>query len=284
MKKKIFTILLSLLMVFSVTGCGGKENSNGILGNKSLKASDLSIEDFKWETVSGKCDGYDCYVLSLTNNSKYDIIGVNFSYKVKNGVSDSELSVYDEFMKNHDGYIEENDSPKNVTLIGEKNKLVQKGEQLTDLRFTVGYEDSAWYDYPTDEQFNLMDPKELQLGIISGNKLYIAYYNFTTKSWKLDQNTTDADTWPDSEIAKKISKPNEKHHVIITDEKDEFKIYSYGITENIYEEYIDSLKSKGFVQDESYTSHFEGKDENGYEVTVWFNDTEESLSIRIDKK
>ena len=129
-----------------------------------------------------------------------------------------------------------------------------------------------------------MDPKELQLGIISGNKLYIAYYNFTTKSWKLDQNTTDADTWPDSEIAKKISKPNEKHHVIITDEKDEFKIYSYGITENIYEEYIDSLKSKGFVQDESYTSHFEGKDENGYEVTVWFNDTEESLSIRIDKK
>lgn len=254
------------------------------MGNKSLKASDLSIEDFKWETVSGKCDGYDCYVLSLTNNSKYDIIGVNFSYKVKNGVSDSELSVYDEFMKNHDGYIEENDSPKNVTLIGEKNKLVQKGEQLTDLRFTVGYEDSAWYDYPTDEQFNLMDPKELQLGIISGNKLYIAYYNFTTKSWKLDQNTTDADTWPDSEIAKKISKPNEKHHVIITDEKDEFKIYSYGITENIYEEYIDSLKSKGFVQDESYTSHFEGKDENGYEVTVWFNDTEESLSIRIDKK
>ncbi len=204
MKKTILTILLGVLMIFSMTGCGGKNNSNGILGNKSLKASDLSIEDFKWETVSGKCDGYDCYVLSLTNNSKYDIIGVNFSYKVKDEVTDSQLNVYEEFMKEHDGYIDENDSPKNVTLIGEKNKLVQKGEQLTDLRFTVGYEDSAWYDYPTDEQFNLMEPKELQLGVISENKLYIAYYSFKDKSWKLDQNTADVDTWPNTDIAKKL--------------------------------------------------------------------------------
>lgn len=233
MKKTILTILLGVLMIFSMTGCGGKNNSNGILGNKSLKASDLSIEDFKWETVSGKCDGYDCYVLSLTNNSKYDIIGVNFSYKVKDEVTDSQLNVYEEFMKEHDGYIDENDSPKNVTLIGEKNKLVQKGEQLTDLRFTVGYEDSAWYDYPTDEQFNLMEPKELQLGVISGNKLYIAYYSFKDKSWKLDQNTADVDTWSNTDVAKKISKPNEKHHVIITDDEDEFKIYSYGITKDI---------------------------------------------------
>ena len=97
MKKTILTILLGVLLIFSMTGCGGKNNSNGILGNKSLKASDLSIEDFKWETVSGKCDGYDCYVLSLTNNSKYDIIGVNFSYKVKDEVTDSQLNVYEEF-------------------------------------------------------------------------------------------------------------------------------------------------------------------------------------------
>ena len=240
MKKKILTILLGIFMIFSITGCKEKIN----LANKTLKTSDLSIEDFKFETVSGKCDGYDCYVLSLTNNSKYDIIGVNFSYKVKDGVTDSQLKVYEEFMNEHDGYIEEDDSPKNATLIAEKNKLVQKGEQLTDLRFTVGYEDLAWYAYPTDEQFNLMEPKELQLGIISGIKLYIAYYNFEDKSWKLDQNTVDVDIWPNTEIAKKISKPNGKHHVIVTDEEDEFKIYSYGITKDIFKEYIETLKSR----------------------------------------
>ena len=284
MKKTILTILLSVLMIFSITGCGEKNNSNNILGNKSLKASDLSIEDFKWETVSGKCDGYNCYVLSLINNSKYDIIGVNFSYKVKDEVTDNQLNVYEEFMKEHDGYIDENDSPKNVTLIGEKNKLVQKGEQLTDLRFTIGYEDSAWYDYPTDEQFNLMEPKELQLGLISGNKLYIAYYSFKDKSWKLDQNIVDVDTWPNTGIAKKISKPNEKHHVIITDDENEFEIYSYGITKDIYKEYTETLKANGFIQDEDYSSYYEGKDKDGYEVTVWFNNIEESLSIRIEKE
>lgn len=284
MKKTILTILLSVLMIFSITGCGEKNNSNNILGNKSLKASDLSIEDFKWETVSGKCDGYNCYVLSLINNSKYDIIGVNFSYKVKDEVTDNQLNVYEEFMKEHDGYIDENDSPKNVTLIGEKNKLVQKGEQLTDLRFTIGYEDSAWYDYPTDEQFNLMEPKELQLGLISGNKLYIAYYSFKDKSWKLDQNIVDVDTWPNTDIAKKISKPNEKHHVIITDNENEFEIYSYGITKDIYKEYTETLKANGFIQDEDYSSYYEGKDKDGYEVTVWFNNIEESLSIRIEKE
>lgn len=284
MKKTILTILLSVLMIFSITGCGEKNNSNNILGNKSLKASDLSIEDFKWETVSGKCDGYNCYVLSLINNSKYDIIGVNFSYKVKDEVTDNQLNVYEEFMKEHDGYIDENDSPKNVTLIGEKNKLVQKEEQLTDLRFTIGYEDSAWYDYPTDEQFNLMEPKELQLGLISGNKLYIAYYSFKDKSWKLDQNIVDVDTWPNTDIAKKISKPNEKHHVIITDDENEFEIYSYGITKDIYKEYTETLKANGFIQDEDYSSYYEGKDKDGYEVTVWFNNIEESLSIRIEKE
>lgn len=284
MKKTILTILLSVLMIFSITGCGEKNNSNNILGNKSLKASDLSIEDFKWETVSGKCDGYNCYVLSLINNSKYDIIGVNFSYKVKDEVTDNQLNVYEEFMKEHDVYIDENDSPKNVTLIGEKNKLVQKGEQLTDLRFTIGYEDSAWYDYPTDEQFNLMEPKELQLGLISGNKLYIAYYSFKDKSWKLDQNIVDVDTWPNTDIAKKISKPNEKHHVIITDDENEFEIYSYGITKDIYKEYTETLKANGFIQDEDYSSYYEGKDKDGYEVTVWFNNIEESLSIRIEKE
>ena len=45
MKKTILTILLSVLMIFSITGCGEKNNSNNILGNKSLKASDLSIEE-----------------------------------------------------------------------------------------------------------------------------------------------------------------------------------------------------------------------------------------------
>ena len=87
-----------------------------------------------------------------------------------------------------------------------------------------------------------------------------------------------------TDIAKKISKPNEKHHVIITDDENEFEIYSYGITKDIYKEYTETLKANGFIQDEDYSSYYEGKDKDGYEVTVWFNNIEESLSIRIEKE
>ena len=85
MSKKIISLFLLIIMVFGLTACEKSEDNGGSnsIASKGLKASDLSIEDFKWETNSSKCNGYDCYVVSLTNNSKYDIIGVDFSYKVK---------------------------------------------------------------------------------------------------------------------------------------------------------------------------------------------------------
>ncbi len=280
--KKFGLLFLLVVMITTLTACGGNEK-NSSSNSSSLKTSELSIEDFKWETKASKCNGDDCYVLSLVNNSKFDVIGVNFSYKVKDDVSDSELSVYDEFMREHDGYIDEDDSPKDVTLIGSKDQLVEKGATLTDLRFTVGFQDNSWYDYPTDKQFELMEPRELELGIINNNKLYIAYYNFKEKSWKLDEKSASADTWSNKEIAKKISKPNEKHHVIITDDDDEFEIHSYGVTEDMYNEYIQALISAGFTK-EDYNSHFEGTDSNGYEVEVWHYKEEQRLSISIEKQ
>ncbi len=134
-KKKISYVLLLVVGILLLTACG---KNGGILSSKSLKASDLNIEDYEWETNASKCNGADCYVLSLINNSKYDIIGVDFTYKVKSGVSEADLDVYDDFMQDHEGYIDEDDSPKNITLRGSKNTLVKQGDELTGLRFTVG--------------------------------------------------------------------------------------------------------------------------------------------------
>ena len=83
------------------------------------KTIDLSIDSFEWETNRTKYNDTDCYSLSLTNNSDYDIITVEFTYKVKDNVNDSDLAVYDEFVKAHAGF--NKDSPKDVVLIGNKN-------------------------------------------------------------------------------------------------------------------------------------------------------------------
>lgn len=262
----------------------GNENSSDISTKKSLKVTDFSIEDFVWETIPSKYNGVDCYTFSLVNNSAYDIIGVCFTYKVKNNVADNELVVFDEFMKAHDGYIKENDSPRNVTLHGSKDSLVSKGEQLTGLRFTVGYKDWSWYDYPTDEQFKLMEPEELEIGVIGeDNTFYIAYYDFEDDEWVLDENTVPADTWSKTEISEQICKPIEKHHIVVTDEEERFKVYSYGVTRDNYGQYIESIKNLGY-EEESYSSaFFKGKSTDGNIIELWYYADEERLSISIDK-
>ncbi len=297
MKKKIAFLCAILICVLCITlqGCGANNsndnndrgnNNVGIGGKKNtLKSTDLSIDDFEWETNLTKYNGTDCYSFSLTNNSDYDIIAVEFTYKVKDDVNDSDLVVYDDFMKEHDGYIEEDDSPKDVILRGSKDSLVAKGEQLTGLRFTVGFQNWSWYDYPTDKQFDLMEPKEMQIGVIGkDNVLYIAYYDFEDGSWILDENTKPVDTWSEKEIVGKISKPNEDHHIVTMDDEDKFKAYSYGIKEGEYNQYVENLKTAGFEEENYNSSHFEGKDADGYVVELWYYSDEERLSISIEKE
>lgn len=287
MAKKILIVILSIFMITTLTACGnknGEENGGGFL-SKSLKASDLSIKDFEWETTSSKCNGYDCYVFTLTNNSKYDIIAVEFSYKVKDEVTEAELEVYNDFMNDHEGYIEEDDSPKGVTLRGSRNTLVAKGETLTDLRFTVGYGNLSWYDYPTDEQFELMEPEELEIGVVGeDNKLYIAYYDFETEKWKLDTETASVDTWSKSELAKKIEKPTEKHHVIIDDDEDTFAVYSYGVTSDNYKAYTQKMAELGFVDEDPSSSYYSATNSEGYEIDLWYTKDDLRLKVEIEKE
>lgn len=98
----------------------------------------------------------------------------------------------------------------------------------------------------------------------------------------MDENTQPVDTWSEKEIAKKISRPNEGHHVVITDDEDEFKAYSYGIKSDEYDRYVENLKNAGFEEESNSSSHFEGKDADGYVVELWYYSDEERLSISIE--
>ena len=287
MRRKCAQFLAIVLCVSFAGLCGCTKEGGGIVGggNKKLKASDLSIADFEWQTVPAKHNGYDCYSFSMVNNSNYDIISVEFTYKVKDAVSESELGVYDEFMSDHDGYIKENDSPKNVILRGSKDTLVLKGEELTGLRFAVGYKNWVWYDYPTAEQFALMEPKEMVIGVVGPNNVcYIAYYSFENKSWVLDENTAPVDTWSTKEIAQRLTKPEEAHHIVMKDEDDAFKVYSYGITADEYNRYVQVVKDLGFEEERASSAYFRGKDIQGYTVQLDYDKEEERLNIYIKKE
>jgi hypothetical protein len=287
---KLKNVLLTLLMfviLITLTACGNSSESDSKdiskKSGKSLKASDLSIDDFELETVPGKSDGYDCYITSLTNNSKYDVIGVSISYKVKDEVSEKELKVYDDFMKSHDGYINEYDSSRDVTLIGTEKALIEKGEKLTGLKVTVGFKDLCWYDYPTEEQFDLMEPKELTLGIVGNdNKIYYAYYDFTNKSWKLDEETVDnLNTWSNTELAQTIDEPNGKYYFITEDDDDELRFEVYGVSVDKYNEYLETLENLGFKEEYSSKSYYEGIKDDKKEIDVYYSESDAKLSVTL---
>lgn len=285
--KRFFVFCLAIVLALPcllLQGCDKpSENLDNFLA-PSLKASDLSIDDFQWETNKAKHNGNDCYSFSLTNNSDYDILSVQFTYKVRDDVTDDELAIYSDFMADHEGYIEATDSPRDIILRGNKDVLVPKGGKFTGLLLAVGYKNWVWYDAPTTEQFNLMEPKELQIGIVGkNNTLYIAYYNFVDKTWILDNSTKPVDTWSNKEIARKINRPADTHHIIATDKEDELKVYAFGITSDEYEQYISDIIASGFTEEYRSSSTFNGTHADGYEVDLYYYEGEDRLRITIRK-
>lgn len=279
MKKKFFSIFFLVVIILGITACGKK--------NTEFKVDDLSIKDFKWETKESKCSGTDCYLFTLTNNSKYDIVSVSMYYRVKDNVTDEQLAVFEDAVNRKKEYTDEEISLNKIVLFGESDMLISKGKTSNKIDIRMGYETSYGYNslfnIPTAEQFELMEPKEMKLGIIVGNKLYIAYYDFATDKWKLDEETYVADVWSKSELAKQLPKPQGEHFVISDDDEYEYELYSYGITEKMYDEYVEKLKSEGFKETDSGSSYYEGENSDGYVVLVFFEEDGNYLEISIDK-
>ena len=281
--KKINSIKVFTLLLFMVVLSACSKNSS--IFDNSLKAKDLSISDFTWSTEYSKCSGENCYIVSFTNNSNYDVISPKFIYKVKDDISDESLNVYNKFMQEHSWFLNEGDTVRGVTLIGYDDSLVEKSKNTRKIIFTVGFDNTAWHDYPTKEQFELMEPKELSLGVIGkDSKLYLAYYNFIDKSWSIDETTMDVNVWPTSELAKKVDKIVGKYFMVTYNSENSISVQSYGASKDDYDKYVGKLKSNGFTNEESYSSYlFEAKDSDGAEVNLWYDGDTFSLAMTLNK-
>lgn len=281
--KKINSIKVFTLLLFMVVLSACSKNSS--IFDNSLKAKDLSISDFTWSTEYSKCSGENCYIVSFTNNSNYDVISPKFIYKVKDDISDESLNVYNKFMQEHSWFLNEGDTVRDVTLIGYDDSLVEKSKNTRKIIFTVGFDNTAWHDYPTKEQFELMEPKELSLGVIGkDSKLYLAYYNFIDKSWSIDETIMDVNVWPTSELAKKVDKIVGKYFMVTYNSENSISVQSYGASKDDYDKYVGKLKSNGFTNEESYSSYlFEAKDGDGAEVNLWYDEDTFSLAMTLNK-
>lgn len=291
MKKKILSILMLVVIILCLTACGDNQSDNKqSIFSKELKTSDLSIEDFNIETGKTKKYGIEYYVATFTNNSKYPVLSFQIDYEPKDDVTETQLSVYNDFMKEHYDWIESDDLT-GVILRASGEKLVENGSSIGKTNITIGYDTYSWYDSPSKEQFDLMEPKELQIGIIGENDvLYIAYYDYNEKEWLIDEESKQLNEWPKVENAKKVIKPECKYTLLDSAIDDEEEIYfdCYGINKEKFKTYIKTLQDAGYeVKDieESYSSYYDSVEtSDGYELTLDCDYEKEKLSIELSKK
>lgn len=282
--KKILMSILCMMCVLGMSGCGNNKSSKGSKGstNEEFGKQDLSIKDFEWETEKTYIDGEKCYAMTLTNNSDYDIIGVEIDYKVKSSASDDDLKAFDDFMEEHGDWFDEDDTKHDITLIGTREKLVKKGEKINQVALAIGMDTRYWYNIPNETQFNLMEPKTLQLGVIDNQKvLHLAYYDFGEKTWTLDETTKKVKSWPKNDLAQKIPEPNSDYYVVTSDDDSEDIDFTiYGTTKDYYKEYLKQVKDAGFTEDDGESdTYYSAKDKDGNSISVSYKKGDANIDV-----
>ena len=284
MKKKIFIILSFIFMLMVIPACGNKVFSN------KLEEEDLSIDDFDWETKKTYINGNKCYAFSLTNNSEYDVLSVYLQYKTKDNLTEYKLAVYENFMKEHEGFIEEDDPLEGVTLNGKQEKLIKKGETTEPIKLKIGYEDTYWSASPNETQFNLMEPSTMEISIIGkDNFVYIAYYDFIDETWYIDEISKEINKLPKTELAKKVVKPKCEYFLLTSDLDDEKNIsfVAYGISKEYFKEYIKTIQEKGFEVDsgDDFDSYYidYGENKDADRISIHYKKADEKMTISLRK-
>ena len=285
----IAVLLMASTLLMTGCSCSGKSSPVGALSSE-LKDSNLDINDFDWKVDLAKISGKDVYALSLTNNSKYELLGAEIDYKTKAGLSPEQLSVYNDFYNKHATSFKDGKSTADVILKGFEETYIAPGASVSNIPLAIGVGTTSWYDTPSKEQFELMEPSELVLVVVSGDTAYPVYYSFSDQKWRIDAKTTKLNEWPDTEYAKLIPKPSDYTYKVNNYESlGSMNVDVYGVKEENYKEYIEQLKNKGFTEDvkeESMSSRstWEAKDKNGNEVEVELYPDKCKMKIELDSK
>ena len=283
MKKSIFSFTIILIMTMAVClclfGCGETNNGNNSsakFDNAAIKNS-LSIDDFDWSVDRGVYSGVRAYALSITNNSKYDLIGVEIGYKLKDDVTDDQLKLFDDFKQSHSDWIDEGDE---LILRGFRDIYIpSNGGSADTIGLAIGIGTSTWQDLPTEEQFSAMTPDYLSVALVSNKNIYWATYDFINSTWHIEKTVNLID-WPDN-VSQILEKP-ECSILYVTDTGSLFSATAYGVDNNYFNQYLEKVISAGFTVDSSKLSSFYyANNENGDKISLEYNDVCKSIEINL---
>ena len=310
MKCRIIAILIILTLILGTTACSHKDYHNGSSSDEqtesagqetmetgvsgtetesedstdSILAGNLSINDFDWDVQEKIIEKALSYTLTLRNRSPYPILSTEITYKTRDNVSDRNLRLFDKFKENHKKYISPDEDNRNIVLIGKSDAYVKPGQYLYDVPVTIGIHSMTWYDSPNYDQFILMQPDTLSLGLVKDHLLYHCHYSFINKTWSIDEKTEKLNNWTDNSLSKLIPKPSCDYYRVSTDKDSDYLIFTvYGYSEEAYKEYVESVKKAGFNKKQNKGKrYYSAEDKKGNSIDIMYDQSNWNMGVTVN--
>lgn len=212
--KKILSFMLALTLAMTMgitlTGCGGSSGfGEEAAGGDDVKASSgkpsVDLSQIDWTVESGVIDGNHVVTFGYTNNTDYEVVDFDLEFKVKDDVTNEQLEGYSELKEKASDM--DHDIGE-ITISAITHKCVAPGASIDGCACNL----DGTIEYYTDfDSYEVFEPDIMTAVIASGDKLYVAYYDFASGKTTLDSDTADAYTWSNSALAKAVPKPDVRY-------------------------------------------------------------------------
>ena len=278
--KKALAALLSMTMVLGFTGCTG-ENNGGTVFDTAFSAKDaIKIEDIDWNVTESVMDGERFVSFNYTNNSKFTILDIEMEFVQKSDVTKEQLSVFDELKEEREWTDEE---VSDIYILGYNRKCAEPGETVSDSPCCIN---GTYTIVESIEQYEIMEPDMVTIAFIGKDGMgYAVYYDFKTQTYgESSQGGQDIQQWSDSDISKLLPKAKAPAIKVSSDDEDRFYFYAYGVSREVFEKYVESVKANGFTEVgfDSSTS-YRATNVDGIEAHITYTAVEEKMTGCVDK-
>lgn len=205
---------------------------------------------------------------------------VEVSFKQKEGITKEQLSVFDDYKEMRDFSDEE---VAEIYMLGYNRKCTRPGETAKDSPVVLN---GTYYPAESMAQYELMEPETISVAFIgSDDKGYAMYYDYKSQVYgSSTHDAADIHQWSNKELAQLIDAPECVAISVDIDDDDSFWFTAYVVKKEMYKNYVEQVKSKGFMEDAEEEDHlYEAQNSDGVSIDISFSAIEESINVNMSK-
>ena len=275
MKKKIIVLLVCVIGLFVLVGCGS--SGDGKSSDSANKAPEINIEDIDWKVDTEVIKGERAVAVTFTNNTKYTIAGFRVDFAKKEDMSESDYLKALNGLKDQ-GW-KESEIKENTDFIADSSKFVEAGKTSSPIVLQVGN-----FSYFTSmDEYEAIEADIISFGVIAGDKIYPIIYDCKNEKFTdSSEEAKDLYSWSDSELAKQLPKPEFTCAIVEKDEEDKYRVTCYDVSNDGFKEYIKACEDKGFTKNVyKGVIKYDADNEAGYNVDLYYFENGDTLHITI---